>query len=353
MSDWKFSIKEFGKVDDEVRRLLDDAVTSSADSHVFFHPALMEAWIETYRPLRHIDFFIVTGNSHNNHVVFPMALWRRNWKHAFLKNIIAIGYSDYDYHDPLFQRIPDNAEIKQFLEELKVFLQNQFSFDIICLDGVTDNVLPSSEGWVQNEMCPYLDLKDIDNEEALMSFFSTSLRGDIRRQIRRINEHGELRIVEYRDFESIPKDTCAEFMRQHTLRWPNAYKAPHFHENLLKYGLKEGVVHFSVLKCGDVEIAWNLGFSFNGTYYYYMPAGNQDYLKFSPVKIHLYHLVLRAIKLGYATFDHLRGDETYKSGWSNGYKHVNSLTVTSKDSKTTLKRKIMNIRRYITALPQK
>jgi CelD/BcsL family acetyltransferase involved in cellulose biosynthesis len=206
-------------------------------------------------------------------------------------------------------------------------LQARFAYDRIDLDGITDEMLSPTMDWHQDDICPMLNLRHIQNDEDLMKFFKTSLRGDIRRQIRRLEEVGKLSYREFKSWEEVPQKTFAALMWQHALRWPKAYKAPRFHENLLRTGLRTGLVHFSTLSVGETEIAWHLGFSFRGRYYYYMPAGNQDYLKFSPTKVHLYFLVRSAVEQGYQVYDHLRGEENYKAGWSNEFQHVHSLHI--------------------------
>ena len=180
-----------------------------------------------------------------------------------------------------------------------------------------------------------------------MAFFGTKLRGDIRRQIRRLGEMGTLRFVEYASVKDIPENLFEQFMEAHRQKWPNAYKAPHFHERLVAACGVDGPIHFSVMMLDETPIAWHLGFEYQGVYYYYMPAGNPEYLKQSPVKIHLYHLILRAIEKGYTLYDHLRGDETYKSGWSDGFKYVNDLAVISSSVSSKIKHGILNLKALI------
>lgn len=320
---------------------------SSGFGNVFFQPSIINAWIETYRTIRKTKFFVIHAKSENNEALIPLALWQRNWKNGFMKSIIPIGYSDYDYHNPLFNKTPNEIEKGSFWNELIDFLKDNVKYDNIIIDGITDSMIDRERNWHRDEICPYLELSNINNESDLMSFFKTSLRGDIRRQIRRLKEIGELEFKEYSSWEEIPPTTFNEFMAQHSRRWPKAYKAPHFHENLLKYGLKSGIVHFSTLSVGGKEIAWHLGFSYRKRYYYYMPAGNQEYFKYSPTKIHLFYLVRRAVEQGYEIYDHLRGEENYKSGWSNGSQYVNSLIVNNSKFSTKIKTGLLKLKSII------
>ena len=339
---WKFDISS------DIRYDWGELVETSECSHVFYHPSLVRAWIETYKPLRKITPFIIHATDGDNLAVLPMTLWQRNWKNVFQRAIVPVGYSDFDYHDPIFLHKPSTDSLAEFWEGVVKAIGQQFSFDTLTTDGVTDSMIADSLQWQRGEICPLLRLDDIHTENELMTFFKTSLRGDIRRQIRRLEEIAPLKFTEYHSWEEIPSTTFNEFMRQHTMRWPNAYKAPQFHENLLKEGLRAGVIHFSTLSVGDTEIAWHLGFTFRGRYYYYMPAGNQDYFKYSPTKIHLFYLVRRAVELGYSVYDHLRGEENYKSGWSNDSQYVNTMTIGSISVSSKLKHNLLKMRQLIT-----
>lgn len=340
---WKFDItSDFGYD-------WTDLVENGACSHVFYHPSLVKAWIETYRLLRKIQPFIIKASDGDNRAFMPLVLWSKNWKNAFQRAIVPVGYSDFDYHDPIFRFKPSANSLSDFWQGLTETLTGRFDSDTFTTDGVTDSLTPAqSPLWVRGEICPLLRLDNIHSESDLMAFFKTSLRGDIRRQIRRLEEIGPLSFKEYNSWEEIPPDTFNRFMVQHAMRWPGAYKAPHFHENLLKEGLEAGTVHFSTLSVGDTEIAWHLGFSFRGRYYYYMPAGNQDFLRFSPVKIHLFYLVRRAVEQGFFLFDHLRGEENYKAGWSNGHHHVNTLTIERDGIPSRIKSNILKMKQLIT-----
>jgi CelD/BcsL family acetyltransferase involved in cellulose biosynthesis len=323
---WRFEICEDWDViwSDAYQERWMQIMIISPNTHVFFHPSLVKAWVKTYLPLRNISpiFFFGKETESGNEVFFPLILWKRNWRSAFLHSIVPVGYSDFDYHDPIFTKGTDSMKLDDFWQGIGSYLK-AYHPDNIILDGVHTVTLPIQYKVISEEPCPYLDLSEISSEKDLMSFFQTSLRGDIRRQIRRLSELGDLIFKDYKSFEEA-KETFSLFIKEHSLKWPNAYKAPHFHENLLKEGLGT-TIHFSSLNIGATAIAWHLGFEYKGIYYYYMPAGNHEYAKFSPVKIHLYYLMKRAVENKFMKYDHLKGDETYKGGWSNGVDYVKTL----------------------------
>ncbi len=292
------------------------------ETHVFFHPTIAKIWIDTYMPFRKMSPIFVVGRSkYGNQVLMPLVFWRRNWRNAFVKTIIPVGYSDFDYHDPIFMNDPTAQERASFWQEL-ISLLKTFSPDEIIIDGIVRT--PGNIDMTCGEVCPYLSLRNLKNGDDLLGFLKTSLRGDIRRQIRRMSEQGELRLKIYDSWDEA-ESTFNKFMAEHSVKWPNAYKAPGFHVNLLREGLPGGLVEFSSLNVGNRPVAWHLGFKHNGIYYYYMPCGDPEFASYSPVKVHLFKLIEHVIAANYNVFDHLRGDENYKSGWSDGFKHVNNI----------------------------
>lgn len=326
MSKWSFhSIDNWEDVwcSENVRHW-EDVMQQSPNAHVFFHPRLVKAWVDTYLSLRHLEpIFIWAEDNFSNRGLLPLVLWKRNWKNAFMKSVVPIGYSDFDYHDPIFLHHIDDPF--SFWKQVTEFIHQQYNFDELSIDGITDRMIGESSEWKRNDLCPSLSLDGLYDESSLLNFLKTSLRGDIRRQIRRMNEQGELRFHIYQTADEA-WTTFDEFMQEHRHRWPSAYKAPGFHRNLIKQGMSEGLVHFSSLDVSNRPVAWHLGFVYRQHFYYYMPAGRQDFAQYSPAKVHLYYLVRWAIENHYAVFDHLRGDENYKAGWSNGQQYVHSMT---------------------------
>ncbi len=353
MSVWKFNITtDWDTIYSEAFQTeWENILHLSPNAHVFFTPVLVKVWIETYRPLRDLTpYFILAENDKGVKAFMPFVLWKRNWKNAFMHTLIPVGYSDYDYHDPIFTQDVTTDEIKSFWTALFEALKKSCTFDEFIIDGLHDKYAAplmaqsSTDFKMSNkEICPYLTLTDIQNEEQLYSALPTKLRGDIRRQIRRLNEQGDLSFKTYSTYDEA-LTTFNDFIEAHRNRWPNAYKAPHFHENLIKMGVPSSLVHFSSLNIDGNPIAWHLGFQYNNRYYYYMPAGNMEYAKFSPVKVHLFHLMSKAVEVNMSVFDHLRGDENYKGGWSNGFEEVSSVIYQNNSLSSKVKHAIYKLR---------
>ncbi|SUB89473.1 Protein involved in cellulose biosynthesis (CelD) [Porphyromonas macacae] len=315
----------------------------SPTAHVFFTPVMVKIWIETYLPLREMEPLFLVGKDGDNEMLFPLVMWKKNWKMAFQKVIVPVGYSDYDYHDPIFKYSIKEKTV--FWTELINFLKNKYNkIDAIEFLGIQD--MKTSQ-WHEDDVCPFLDLKDFHNSEDLLKSFSHSLRKDIRRKTKQLEEDfGKLTMREYHTWEEAEVEFNT-FMRIHTDRWPNSYKAPHFHEKLLKLGIPAGVVHFTTLDVNNKSIAWNLGFEYEKVFYYYMAMGDPEYHKYSPSKVHLFYLISRAVDLNYEIYDHLKGAETYKNGWSSGYKCIYKRYVLNHCASSYIKESLLGLRKLL------
>lgn len=297
-------------------------------SHVFYHPQIALAWIKTYREIREISPFFCKAECNGNLFFIPLILWRKNWKNAFQRQLEPLGASDYDYHDPIW--IGGNTSIDfglfwdAFIHEIKIKFHKKA--DSIVLPGMRHS--GNGLGWKEEDtICIYNDLTASSTEQLMLQSLNASLRGDIRRQIRRLEEQGALSFYKHNDIkDQITKQNFELFLQLHTERWPNAYKAPDFHANLLKNGLAEGLVDFTELRLNEIPISWHLGFLWQNHYYYYMPVIAPAFARYSPGKIHLYYLLKECISKGMTVFDHLKGQEDYKGQWSNNYAHIYSFS---------------------------
>lgn len=274
--------------------------------HVFFSPELVTAWLETYWPLRKLTPRFLLIEENDSCLFWPLVLWQQNWKNAFCRRLIPVGFSDFDYAEPI---VNGNRELLLSEAFRQIRLYN--GFDQVDIPGL----LEYPEAQLEAQICPFCELKNYVDGADFLNQTRKSLREDVRRQFNRAKEQGTLQ------FESCNLEMATaefpDFLDAHTARWPHAYKAPLFHKNLLKHGLPAGQVHFDRLTLNGVSIAWHLGFHAKQRFYYYMPANRVEYQKISPGKLLLYCLLERSIAEGDQIFDHLRGDENYKAGWTN------------------------------------
>ena len=288
------------------------------NSHVFFHPAMAKVWIDTYTPLRNIAPMYCIVKDKDRTVFIPLILWKKNWKNAFENTIVPVGFSDFDYHDPLVV----GKEIENW-ENFWMLLVSEISekfknkFDTISLDGIRQRSSGMSKEWQEVEPCPYIDLTPFDTKDDFVQSLKKNLRQDLRRRSRRLEENEDISFKVF-GVDNITEalDTLPTLLHYHIQRWPNAYKAPHFHENIIKTLLPLGILHFSCIMLEQKPISWRIGFIYKDCYYSYMPTFIPEYNKYSPGKLHLLYCIEDAIKLKLKKYDQLRGAELYKNEWT-------------------------------------
>ena len=266
-----------------------------------------------------------------------MVLWEKNWKSVFVNTIVPVGYSDFDYHDPIV--VGDGpVDWELFWNELISELDVKWGekFDTIDIDGIRKASIGISNQWKEVEACPYIDLSKVSTIDGFLMSLKRNLRQDIKRRIRRLEENDDVKFEVFHPNElDASLKTLQELLIHHRLRWPNAYKAPNFHENLIKYLLPEGLLHFSRIMIKGKTISWRIGFIFKSRYYSYMPTFDEAYKQYSPGKVHLLYCIDDAIKRELKVYDQLRGAELYKNEWTNTvdtvhtYSGVNNKFITS------------------------
>ncbi|MDH8700992.1 hypothetical protein M2138_000330 [Dysgonomonadaceae bacterium PH5-43] len=338
---WKIEIiKDWGTIwsdnfQNKWLRVMDD----SPNSHVFFHPAIVKAWVKTYMPLRKLEPLFVYGihEKSKKEVIFPLVRWHQNWKNAYRKLIVPMGYSDFDYHDPIFSEEVGCDDVQSFYCELWKLLPY---YDLIILDGLHSMFIPNNYQELSEQACPYFSIKEFDKIEDYTSTLKKSFVADLKRTTKRLIEHkGEIETISY-SYNTVTDaiDELKIMLDFHSKRWPKAYKAPFFHENIIKEGLKSNVLFFVVHKVSGVSIAWYICFAYNRYMALYMPAIHSEYSVYSPGKISLLSCVEYAINNDFVVVDHLKGEEAYKRIWAKDTKMVYNVTFENKAFISKIKR---------------
>ena len=298
----------------------------SADAHVFFHPAIVRAWYETYRDLRRIEpRFLVAERGADERVFFPLVLDRCGWKDAWVQILCPVGSNEFDYHDPIVVTVDATTCGPSFWDALHAQLHRApQGADCLSLPRVRQSAFAdcNSNGFVSADKAPYLDLRDHDSFDDLLCSLHKQLRQELRRQPRRLEKLGplEMRVHLHQNVES--EQFLPIILKTHAARWPDAYRAPGWHRNLLLHGLASGILHVTTLESCAKPISWHVGFLWKHRMYYYLPTFNQQMATYSPGKVHLAMLVQTAFEKNVRCFDFLIGQEPYKARWTSSAQNV-------------------------------
>ena len=350
MSDWKFTwFTNWDKImSDDFMSRWQQWIDNADDPHVFYHPVMGKIWIETYLPLRKIQPLFCLAEQEDMKIFMPLVMWRRNWKNAFLKHIIPLGYSDYDYNDSLVIGGPGWKDIDQFWEKLIADLKKK-NPDKIEITGIRGGRVSGLHNWVKDVICPYIRIDGyLDANDYVDKNFSKNSISELKRRKRRLLELGNYNFTTYAHTticEAVLE--LSDFLETHNQRWPNAYKPPGYHRRLLQVGLKSGLVHFSVLKLSGVSISWRLGFIFRHRFYSYMPAFKTEYRKYGIGKLHLLYCIEQAMKNNCDIFDQLRGQEEYKNDFQSGYTTLIKYNIDFSSMKSNLKTTAVRLKKKV------
>jgi CelD/BcsL family acetyltransferase involved in cellulose biosynthesis len=265
-----------------------------------------------------------------------MILWRRNWKNAFQRLLVPVGYSDYDYHDPIIVGPNHELFIESFWHEFaqELISASPVKFDSLNIDGVRQSFSPCNNQpykdsrWIKSSICPWIDLRTFKNPEEFLPSLKSSLRQDLRRQKRRIDAIGEAQFFVFTEADELQAmKELQVFLAVHARRWPMSYRAPRFHELLIKFCLPAKKIHFSVLRINGHSAAWHLSFIHQDRLCSYIPAQKEEFDNLSPGKVLLLKCIEDSIARGLSIYDFLRGEENYKTGWTDKAETLWSLKV--------------------------
>jgi CelD/BcsL family acetyltransferase involved in cellulose biosynthesis len=80
-----------------------------------------------------------------------------------------------------------------------------------------------------------------------------------------------------------------------------------------------GTLHVCWLQCNNEIVAAHLGFTHQGTLYWYMPSYALSWARFGPGRLLLLKTIGWAIDNGFSSIDFMRGEEPYKARLSNDH----------------------------------
>ena len=168
--------------------------------------------------------------------------------------------------------------------------------------------------------CPTLNLRS-GREES----FERLLGGKRSRQEeRRLQRVGDVSFTHLRSVDAI-RAALPAFFRQHTDRWAvegtrgrfTNEISRRFYAAMVDRLCPNGTLRFSVLRAGDKDVAYHLGFELRGRMLFFKPTFDVDYWEYSPGKVLLQRLLQYAKDTGLEEFDFSIGDEDYKKKFAN------------------------------------
>lgn len=182
--------------------------------------------------------------------------------------------------------------------------------------------------------CAQIDLGTGSAREALKS--SLLNKKKFRRYLRDLEREGPVTFEHLQSWERI-RASLPEFVDAHAARFRATHRVSSletperrgFIEELARRFDGSGVVTLSLMKVGDRPIAWNYGFQFGGSWFWYQPAFDSQYEKYSPGYCLLARIVIEACdKKTIRRVDLGLGAEGYKERLANSARQTLYVTLT-------------------------
>jgi CelD/BcsL family acetyltransferase involved in cellulose biosynthesis len=294
----------------------------------FAHPSVVRAWTKTFNRREDFEpYFIIVRRNGTSCALFPLILMKPRWQRGFLKRLTPVGERYFDYHDPIMSdQISSATDMDDVLRLVWQSILSRHGKDYDCLEIPRWRQRNNLFDWKTTDRSPAVNLKSYPSMPEYLSSRRKSLRNDIHRQIKRASHHGRLSLEES---DSSPINVQLEWakdIRKHRdKRFPNSVLPNSYLENLVEESTL-GPVHLSALYLDGKPISWHLGFETSTHHYWYLPTFDVSFSEISPGKLHIYFALERAYEKELEVFDFMRGQESYKSGWTDGlmYESVGS-----------------------------
>ncbi len=288
--------------------------------NVFALPEWHIAWWNSIGKDKSMKILILYDDFEDVFGILPLAIQRGGASELFLKILMFSGGTQSDNNDIVLRNNDAEMFTKYFIPEIEKLTKK---VDVVRFDNVPeDSILNKYSNDHNFEIIkklrfplPYTEILNKDYQDVLMSWKS-SHRGDVRRQIKRISERGDLRLNIYSDKDEII-NILEEYLKTHSIQWNKKFNSLYlslhvFYKNLVNELWGNRVVHFSCLELNNKPVSFHFGFLYNSHFYWYKPTYNLKYYNFSPGKIHIAKLFEFGCSERWGVFDFLLGDEPYK-----------------------------------------
>lgn len=297
----------------------------AATATVFNHPAWWEAAIDAFGHGRSVRVAWVLFDAQ------PVAVWAfwvktLGMKETFTRVIEPVGARVTDYVAPVVARGHDTGDIiRRMIETLEPNLDPRTMLLLSKLPAELADGLHLPERALfshrQRRACPALALPG--TMDALEGRLSKRVRGDVRRQIRRLEAKGPLALDVIGERTAV-RGRLPLLAALHAKAWgarTGVSELSPGNPMLAFLGrlvdlLPMTLLHYSELRLADETISTHLGFRSNGRLLWYKPAFDLAWQSYSPGKVHIRYAAASAITEGLSELDFLQGTEAYKRDWA-------------------------------------
>lgn len=311
------------------------ALVDRPDAHAspFSTPTLARVWLEALGgPDRFAPAFLWARHASGQEAAWLLVALRGGWREGFLRLMVPIGaalrpivpgMTLFDYQEPAVAPAADGPSALEagFWTGLFAALQARQGdwFDRCAFPKLRAECFEPGLPVTPVDVAPFLRLAPYADLEAFLMARKPRLRTNIRRSFRLLEVVGA---VEFRMHGADEAATILGWLpaleAARIERYPGSEMPEGFLRGVVTEGLAASLLACSSLSVEGRAISWDIGFLMGGTYYGYIRSFDREFAQASPGMAHLARIIEWMLATEGGKLDFLLGQETYKSGWTDG-----------------------------------
>ncbi len=285
------------------------------------------SWLKAFNDNLNIEIYVIYDE--NNNVVSIIPLYYKKFFFFKIYRLIADNVSDYN--DILL--IENNKNLNIFIKNIFLKIKSQIN-SVFLLINISQNsniynILNDSFNSIEHSSTT----KTVINNNYINSNCDKKQISNTKRLEKRLIEQFGNYKFELKNYDMAKLDKLL-FYKKETLKKKNLNGIifsdlyMKFLQNLLN--IHSTNFFITSLSINDSLVSCSINFILDDVFYYYMPAYNSEFYKYSPSSMLLYKIFLfidtnEEIKY----FDFLKGDEDYKKIWANKAEETNLYLLTN------------------------
>ena len=311
----------------DFRRAWDRLLVDSADATPYHHPDVVRVWAETDgRAIGAEPLFAIASGPNQARVLCAFVVHTQRGRYAARRVLGPAGLNFFGYHDPLVAGggQPSGLDWGAFWDAVRLSVGARCDHALI--PSVHHAFAAGPLARADSETSPVLSLRDLKTLDDALARCSANHRGDVGRRIRRLREKGHLTLSVASDAGSAAgalADFHDRFVPAYTAYWRSRPEGcmldrpgvGEFVERSVAEGVPAGWARYDCLSLDGRSIAWHIGLAAGHRRYWWIPAHDLVWERYSPGKVLLALLIERAIAEGIDELHLLTGAHRYKVDW--------------------------------------
>lgn len=299
---------------------------------VFQYLEWMKDWWDYISKNQKITPYIIEVKDGNETIgIFPMYISRKKFAKFHFRVLRPIGYVDSDYLIPIISKKYSAIDILK--KAMMSVVEDKENWDSIdwgdipeksLLDKFLNNIAANNGAQhmirKKTDVCPYLVL-DKDFEKVKPKIDKQFLGQTLSKE-RKMNRNGQLNFYMVKSPQEM-EEIMQQLFKLHCKRWGNTNTPSRFEcENERNYTLQvaknlyhSNLLHLTYLTYNKKVVSVHFGMTDGKKVYFYTPAFDINFKKYSVGSILMYYLIRISCQEGYGEFDFMRGNENYKRLW--------------------------------------